>query len=243
MKISKTRFLLVTTIAALAVAACSGDSGETTTTIGIDTTLAGALVPSSTSTTTTSVSGSSTTTLDTTPPVAWIAPSGVVLAVVNAEGGLVEVITPCGDPATLAEGTPVRSVDVLLDPGHGGPVDTGAVAPTGLAEKEVNLDVSRRAAELLNDRGISTLLTRTGDYPIPIRTRAEYADRMGVRAVVSIPTTTLPWPPRRTFPGWRYSCRWRHPSLLDLADCSLRRPWLRFPSSMSTGIARRTPES
>jgi hypothetical protein len=30
------------------------------------------------------------------------------------------------------------------------------------------------------------MLTRTADYPIPIRTRAEYADRVGARALVSI---------------------------------------------------------
>ena len=179
--------------------ACSDSSGDAVTTLPDQTlsTEAGASPPSST---TTVAQGSTSTSAASLPPVAWIAPSGVVLAVVDANEGIVDVLTPCGDSATLAGGTPVHTVDVLLDPGHGGPIDTGAVGPNGLAEKEVNLDVSIRAAELLNERGLSTLLTRTGDYPIPIRTRAEYADRMGVRALVSI-HHNAPVAPASDIPG------------------------------------------
>ena len=196
----KPRLLIVVAIVAMVGAACTGDAGETSTTAASTTTVDDSGQGNASTTTTVVTSGSSTTIVDLTPPVAWIAPSGVVLAVVDTQDNTVQVITPCGDTATLTEGTPVHAVDVLLDPGHGGPVDTGAVAPTGLAEKEINLDVSTRAAELLNERGIATLLTRTGDYPIPIRTRAEYADRMGVTAVVSI-HHNAPVAPASDIPG------------------------------------------
>ncbi len=75
---------------------------------------------------------------------------------------------------------------MVLDPGHGGPIDTGAVGSNGLPEKEVNLKVALATASLLEEEGISTVLTRTADYPIPIPTRAEYADLMGARALISI---------------------------------------------------------
>ena len=127
-----------------------------------------------------------TTTIPPGPPVGWYAPSGVPLAVTMASGDVVEVITPCGSPMTLSEGEPIYEADVVIDPGHGGPVDTGAVAATGLAEKEINLRVSLAAKDLLEERGISVVLTRIGDYPIPIRTRAEYARLLGAEALVSI---------------------------------------------------------
>ena len=149
--------------------------------------------PASTAPTSTTSSVSAPTTEDSTttsvppgPPVGWYAPSGVPLAVNMANGDVVEVTTPCGNTKTLGEGEPIYEVDVVIDPGHGGPVDTGAVAATGLTEKEINLRVSLAAKDLLEDRGITAVLTRVGDYPIPIRTRAEYARLMGAEALVSI---------------------------------------------------------
>lgn len=127
-----------------------------------------------------------TTTTPPGPPVGWIAPSGVPLAVTSVSGETVEVLTPCGNDEALTEGTPIYEVDVLVDPGHGGPVDTGAVAPTGLAEKDINLQVSRAVHEMLSERGIDSMLTRVADYPVPIRTRTAYSDLVGAQAVVSL---------------------------------------------------------
>lgn len=135
---------------------------------------------------TTSIPDDITTTTPSGPPVGWIAPSGVPLAVTGVEGETIEVLTPCGNPETLTEGTPIYEVDVLVDPGHGGPVDTGAVAPTGLAEKDINLQVSRAVHERLSERGIDSMLTRVADYPVPIRTRTAYSDLVSAEAVVSI---------------------------------------------------------
>lgn len=127
-----------------------------------------------------------TTTLAPGPPLALIAPSGVPVVVTGVDGTVFEVLTPCGNEAVLSDGTPIHEVDVVIDPGHGGPIDTGAVAPTGLAEKDINLAVSKAVEEILAERGIATLLTRTGDYPIPIRIRTEYSNLVGAKALVSI---------------------------------------------------------
>ena len=150
--------------------------------------------------TTTSLPAVTTTTLPPGPPLAWIAPSGVPLAVTAVDGELIEVLTPCGNPAVLTEGTPVYEVDVVIDPGHGGPIDTGAVAPTGLAEKDINLDVSSAVKEILDERGISSILTRSGDYPVPIRVRSAYSDLMGASALVSI-HHNAPVAPASDIPG------------------------------------------
>jgi N-acetylmuramoyl-L-alanine amidase len=118
--------------------------------------------------------------------VGWIAPSGVPVAVTAVSGDSVEVLTPCGNAALLTKGTPIHDVDVVLDPGHGGPIDTGAVGSNGLAEKDINLSVSRAVQDLLADRGVTSFLTRSGDYPITIRTRSAYSDLVGAKALVAI---------------------------------------------------------
>jgi N-acetylmuramoyl-L-alanine amidase len=51
---------------------------------------------------------------------------------------------------------------VAIDPGHGGKF-AGAVGPNGLTEKEVALDVARRASALLGERGATVVLTRAAD--------------------------------------------------------------------------------
>ncbi|EGW41189.1 N-acetylmuramoyl-L-alanine amidase [Desulfosporosinus sp. OT] len=51
---------------------------------------------------------------------------------------------------------------VCLDPGHGG-YDPGAVG-NGLQEKDITLDVCLKLKPMLENNGISTILTRDGDY-------------------------------------------------------------------------------
>lgn len=148
----------------------------------------------------TTTSSPTTTTQPAGPPVAWIAPSGVPVAVESWDGQTATILTPCGDPVVLSEGTPVYEVAVVIDPGHGGPVDTGAVAPTGLTEKEINLRVALQTAETLEQNGIPTIVTRSGDYPIPIRTRVEYAHLMDAEVLVSI-HHNAPRAPASEIPG------------------------------------------
>ncbi|HIT85180.1 MAG TPA: N-acetylmuramoyl-L-alanine amidase [Candidatus Ornithomonoglobus intestinigallinarum] len=53
-------------------------------------------------------------------------------------------------------------ITVALDPGHGFP-DGGAVGAAGTLEKDVNLAVVQKLAEILESRGNRVVLTRTGD--------------------------------------------------------------------------------
>ena len=64
---------------------------------------------------------------------------------------------------------------VVIDPGHGGP-DPGRVGPSGLKEKEVVLQVGKRLARILADRGYEVRLTRTTDTLIPLEQRAHMAN-------------------------------------------------------------------
>ena len=66
---------------------------------------------------------------------------------------------------------------VFIDPGHGGK-DPGAIGALGTLEKDLTLKASFLIAKVLNkNRQINALLSRTGDYFIPLRKRIELAKK------------------------------------------------------------------
>jgi N-acetylmuramoyl-L-alanine amidase len=117
---------------------------------------------------------------------ALITPSGVIVSVIEKGATGYIVRTPCGGTATIGNGDPVGPVRVVLDPGHGGEIDTGAVGSNGLREADINLTVARALEQELLERGISTVLTRTDDYAVRIGTRAQLADDLDADILVSI---------------------------------------------------------
>jgi N-acetylmuramoyl-L-alanine amidase len=75
---------------------------------------------------------------------------------------------------------------VVIDPGHGG-VETGAVGPTGLQEKEVALDLARRLRQALqSDRKLSVVLTRDEDRLVGLDERTAIANHNQADLFVSI---------------------------------------------------------
>ena len=80
----------------------------------------------------------------------------------------------------------VRDVVVAVDAGHGGE-DPGAIGPTGTHEKTVVLQIARKLVEAINrERGMRAVLTRTGDYYLPLRKRIELARRHKADLFISI---------------------------------------------------------
>lgn len=61
--------------------------------------------------------------------------------------------------------SPVAGRKICLDPGHGGP-DAGAVGPTGLREKDVNLAIALQVRDELVARGANVVMTRTTDQSV-----------------------------------------------------------------------------
>lgn len=77
-----------------------------------------------------------------------------------------------------------QPIVVAIDPGHGGlpdaahpaqPFDPGAIAASGLMEKDVTLDVGRRLAALLRADLVTPVVTRTSDEWVDIPTREQKA--------------------------------------------------------------------
>jgi N-acetylmuramoyl-L-alanine amidase len=73
---------------------------------------------------------------------------------------------------------------VVLDPGHGGH-DKGQVSRYG-CEKDFALDVARKLRPLLQAEGLRVIMTREGDYFVPLEVRAQIANAARNPIFVSI---------------------------------------------------------
>jgi N-acetylmuramoyl-L-alanine amidase len=73
---------------------------------------------------------------------------------------------------------------VVLDPGHGGH-DKGQVSSYG-PEKDFALDVARKLRPILQAKGLRVVMTREGDYFVPLEVRAQIANRARNAIFVSI---------------------------------------------------------
>jgi len=157
---------------------------------------------------------------------------GVVLPYMHrTDTGWLLVTTTCNQSAWVREadvqpqeqsansesgpGFDISTATIVLDPGHGDR-DWGGVGPTGLSEKEVNLDISERVRELmLSGRSVdwdsgavtagsdvpafgSIILTRDnagpneGDFELGLGYRSTVANAAGADAFVSIHNNTVP---------------------------------------------------
>jgi len=74
---------------------------------------------------------------------------------------------------------------IVIDPGHGGQ-DPGAVGPSGVREKDVNLSVSRKLGDLMLAGGIQVHFTRLTDQEVSLADRANMANNIGADYFISI---------------------------------------------------------
>jgi N-acetylmuramoyl-L-alanine amidase len=74
---------------------------------------------------------------------------------------------------------------IVLDPGHGG-TDPGAIGPGGTKEKDVTLDIARRARPALAKDGLAVVLTRDDDHFVALEERTARANSAGADLFVSI---------------------------------------------------------
>lgn len=76
--------------------------------------------------------------------------------------------TPKIEKKFLFFGSPLKGRKIVLDPGHN--ADDGAVGPTGLKEKDINLILAQLTKEILEKEGAKVFLTRENN-PLPLRER------------------------------------------------------------------------
>ena len=94
--------------------------------------------------------------------------------------------SPISEPPKADVPQVARLVTVVLDPGHGGE-DPGATGRGGHHEKDVTLSIARRLkAKMDAEPNIRTMLTRDGDYFIPLQQRVRKARRVQADLFVSV---------------------------------------------------------
>jgi len=85
---------------------------------------------------------------------------------INSKLDIISTITILGGTGvvsdTIANRIGTEMYRVAIDAGHG-EIDSGAVGPTGLKEKDVNLAIALKLGKELEDRGIDVVFTRTTD--------------------------------------------------------------------------------
>jgi N-acetylmuramoyl-L-alanine amidase len=81
---------------------------------------------------------------------------------------------------------------IVLDAGHGGH-DSGAIGPSGVQEKDVVLDVTRRVARMVEPGlGVKVVLSRDSDVFVPLRERTNFANKQRADLFVSIHANAHP---------------------------------------------------
>ncbi len=79
-----------------------------------------------------------------------------------------------------------RLATIVIDPGHGGE-DPGAKGRRGSREKDVTLMIAQRLKGLIDaEPGMRAVLTRDGDYYLPLNARVEKARRVKADLFVSV---------------------------------------------------------
>lgn len=79
-----------------------------------------------------------------------------------------------------------RKITIAIDPGHGGE-DPGAIGASGSREKDITLKVAKKLkARIDSDPNMRAVLTRDGDYFIPLHGRVMKARKMQADLFISI---------------------------------------------------------
>lgn len=115
------------------------------------------------------------------------------IATTNPNVQLIPVSNPDPRPSVSPENQlqpdipaiPAGRIAIVIDAGHGGS-DPGAVGIGGLQEKDVVMDISRQVAEILEQNGVTVIMTRQDDRTIDLAPRVQLANRVNANLFVSI---------------------------------------------------------
>jgi N-acetylmuramoyl-L-alanine amidase len=90
------------------------------------------------------------------------------------------------DMSSAGDGNTLKGRMFIIDPGHGGENGDDEKGPSGLREKDVNLYISKKLAELLEKSGAKTMLTRDSDAETPLPKRLEAVNNIRPNFFISI---------------------------------------------------------
>lgn len=127
-------------------------------------------------------------------PALWRGPVGIQNSLPSAAVANVEPVpetnVPLSHPRPIDRSAiPLSIKTVVIDPGHGG--DPGAMAESGLTEKEITLDVALRLQRNLSESPFEVLLTRDTDRRISLDQRVAFANERKADLFISIHVNSM----------------------------------------------------
>jgi N-acetylmuramoyl-L-alanine amidase len=113
------------------------------------------------------------------------------------------------------QATPLAGLKICVDPGHGGK-ERGAIGPSNVPEKSINLGIGLKLRGLLEAAGAHVIMTRADDRDVSLDERVRIANENNVDILLSVHNNSLPdgrdpWKERGT------SSYWYHPQSTELA--------------------------
>ena len=113
------------------------------------------------------------------PPNAKYKYHRLVIDVIDLESDVEEV-------ESIKQEFPIKKKVILVDAGHGGE-DYGAIGKNNSREKDVNLAIAKKLVATINQNpDLTAVLTRSGDYYIPLTKRITIAQREKATMFISI---------------------------------------------------------
>jgi N-acetylmuramoyl-L-alanine amidase len=119
-------------------------------------------------------------------------------------------------PVIADTAKPLAGMTIVIDAGHGGN-NNGALSSTGALEKDMNLSLAQHLRDVLNGKGVHTVMTRDTDANIPMGVRADSIISSNAQILVSIHNNSIgETSDAGTVKGT--STYWRYPGFKTLAD-------------------------
>lgn len=86
---------------------------------------------------------------------------------------------------------PLNGLTIAIDAGHGGTDDDGAIGPTGVKEKDINLDIAKKLQILLENSGAKVIMTRNDDTAVDLYERIKIAQQNNALILLSLHANAL----------------------------------------------------
>ena len=85
----------------------------------------------------------------------------------------------------------LRDKVIVIDPGHGGK-ECGAMGPTEVPEKTINLEISKYLKQELEKSGATVIMTRSTDDYVDLYKRVDIAKKADADLLISVHNNSLP---------------------------------------------------